>query len=232
MPDGPLIRRISRERLFRIFKDPDLVKLFEDVLYAVGTTLPDVAQEVQANLDLHVADTTDAHQASAIGSTPSGGITANNVQGAIVEIATALGLLGTMSTQAASSVAITGGTISGGTIGLASGSLGYATGNGGGVAQITSKATGVTLNKPSGEIVMDAAALAADTAVTFTLTNSTIAAGDLIVINHVAGGTFGAYTCDARAAAGSAEIMLRNLTAGSLSEAVVLGFAVIKGATS
>lgn len=232
MPDGPLIRQISRERLFRIFKDPDLVKLFEDVLYAVGTTLPDVADAVQANLDLHIADTTDAHQASAIGSTPSGVITANNVQGALVEIAAALGLLGSMSTQSSASVAITGGSISGGTIGLASGSLGYATGNGGAVTQLTSKATGVTLNRPSGEITMDAAALAADTAVTFTLTNSRIAAGDRIVINHVSGGTFGAYACDARAAAGSAEIMLRNLTAGSLSEAVVLGFAVIKGATA
>ena len=69
-------------------------------------------------------------------------------------------------------------------------------------------------------------------AVTFTLTNSVIEAGDRIVVNHRSGGTFGAYVCDARAAAGSATVMLRNVTAGSLSEAVVLGFAVVKAVTA
>lgn len=227
MPDGPVIRQFPRERLFRIFKDQDLVKLFEDVLYAVRTTLPSGADTVQANLDSHISDAADAHAASAIGSAPSGVITSNNVQGALVQIAALFAALGTMSAQAAGNVAITGGTI-----GLTTGSLGYAAGNGGAVTQLTSKATGVTLNKPSGEITMDAAALAADTAVTFTLTNSTIAASDRIIVNHVAGGTFGAYSCDARAASGSATVMLRNLTAGPLSEAVVLGFGVIKAATA
>ena len=135
--------------------------------------------------------------------------------------------LGSLASQDADAVAITGGDVL-----LASGSLGYAAGNGGAVVQSVSKAAGVTLDKASGEITMNAAALAANTAVTFTLTNSAIAAGDRIVINHAAGGTFGAYACDARSAAGSATVMLRNLTAGSLSEAVVLGFAVIKGATA
>lgn len=119
-----------------------------------------------------------------------------------------------------------------GTMTLASGSLGYATGNGGTVTQLTSKSTGVTLNKISGEITMDGAALAADTTVSFTLTNSTIAATDVLVPNHVSGGTAGAYTLNAQAAAGSASINVRNVTAGSLSEAIVIRFVVIKGATS
>lgn len=127
---------------------------------------------------------------------------------------------------APASVAATGAITSSG------GGVGYATGAGGTVAQPTSKATGVTLNKLAGEITTNAAALAANTAVTFVLTNSQIAAGDRIIVNHMSGGTFGAYIADARSAAGSATFMLRNLTAGSLSEAVVLGFTVIKSVTA
>jgi hypothetical protein len=105
---------------------------------------------------------------------------------------------------------------------------GYVTGEGGTIAQTTSKSTGVTLNKKCGQITLNNAALAANTTVSFTLTNSTIAATDLLVLNHVSGGTAGAYTLNAQAAAGSASINVRNVTSGSLSEAIVIGFAVIK----
>ena len=105
---------------------------------------------------------------------------------------------------------------------------GYITGEGGTVTQATSKATAVTLNKKCGQITMNAAALAAATTVTFVLTNSTIAATDLLVLNHVSGGTAGAYLLNAQAAAGSVSINVRNVTAGSLSEAIVISFAVIK----
>ena len=94
--------------------------------------------------------------------------------------------------------------------------------------QATNKSTGVTLNAPSGAITMNNAALAADTTVSFTLTNSSIAATDLLVLNHVSGGTAGSYLLNAQAAAGSASINVRNITGGSLSEAIVIGFAVIK----
>jgi hypothetical protein len=110
--------------------------------------------------------------------------------------------------------------------------IGYVAGAGGTVTQTTSKSTDVTLNKICGEITLHNASLAANTAVTFTLTNSAVAAGDRVIINHVSGGTFGAYVADARAAAGSATVMLRNLTAGALGEAVVLGFAIVKAATA
>lgn len=115
---------------------------------------------------------------------------------------------------------------------LASGSLGYAAGNGGTVTQATSKSTGVTLNKISGEITTDAAALAAGVSASFTLTNSTIAATDRIILNHLSGGTFMAYDLDAQAGAGSATIGLRNRTGGALSEAIVIGFTVIKSANA
>jgi len=109
---------------------------------------------------------------------------------------------------------------------------GYITGEGGTVTQATSKATGVTLNKKCGRITMDSASLAAATTASFTLTNSTIAATDLLVLNHVSGGTAGAYLLNAQAAAGSVSINVRNITAGSLSEAIVIGFAVIKAVTA
>jgi hypothetical protein len=110
--------------------------------------------------------------------------------------------------------------------------LGYGTGSGGSVTQATSKATGVTLNKSNGQITLNAAALAGDTTVSFTLTNSVIAATDVLVLNHVSGGTAGSYLLNAQAAAGSATINVRNITTGSLSEAIVIGFAVIKAVTS
>ena len=108
------------------------------------------------------------------------------------------------------------------------GKQGYATGSGGAVVQITSKATGVTLNKTNGQITMDATSLAAATTVSFVLTNSTIEAGDIIVINHISGGTLGAYTFNASSAAGSATIYVSNWTSGALAQAVVIRFAVIK----
>jgi hypothetical protein len=109
---------------------------------------------------------------------------------------------------------------------------GYITGEGGTVTQATSKSTGVTLNKRCGQITLNGAALAASTTVSFTLTNNTIAATDLLVLNHVSAGTAGSYALNAQAAAGSASINVRNITAGSLSEAIVIGFAVIKAATA
>ena len=112
------------------------------------------------------------------------------------------------------------------------GKLGYATGAGGTVTQATSKATGVTLSKSTGQITLNAAALASDTTVSFTLTNTVIEAGDILVMNHISAGTAGSYLLNAQSAAGSASINVRNITAGSLSEAIVIAFAVIKAVTA
>lgn len=109
---------------------------------------------------------------------------------------------------------------------------GYITGEGGAVTQATSKSTGVTLNKRCGQITMNNATLNANTTVSFTLTNSTIAATDLLVLNHVSAGTAGSYLLNAQCAAGSASINVRNITAGNLGEAIVIGFAVIKAVTA
>jgi hypothetical protein len=106
------------------------------------------------------------------------------------------------------------------------GTLGYNIG--GAVTQETSKSTGVTLNGASGRITLNAAALDTATTVSFTLTNTSITANDLLLLNHVSGGTAGAYTVNGQAGAGTASINVRNVTAGSLSEAIVIGFAVLK----
>jgi hypothetical protein len=107
------------------------------------------------------------------------------------------------------------------------GVFGYVSGTGT-ITQATNKATGVTLNSPSGQITLNGAALAADTTVSFTLTNSSITANDILILNHLSAGTAGSYLLNAQSAAGSASINVRNITAGSLSEAIVIGFAVIQ----
>jgi hypothetical protein len=112
------------------------------------------------------------------------------------------------------------------------GKQGYATGAGGTVAQATSKATGVTLSKSTGQITLNNAALAADTTVSFTLTNTVIEAGDILIMNHISAGTAGSYLLNAQSAAGTASINVRNITTGSLSEAIVIAFAVIKAVTA
>jgi len=108
--------------------------------------------------------------------------------------------------------------------------VGYGSGAGGTATQATSKSTGVTLNKICGEITMNNATLNRETAVSFTLTNSAIAATDVVVVNIKSGATANAYNVAVTAvAAGSCRIQLHNLLGGTdLSEAVVLNFAVIK----
>jgi hypothetical protein len=109
------------------------------------------------------------------------------------------------------------------------GGVGYAAGAGGTVTQITSKATGVALNTLSGAITLNNAALNAGVVVSFTLTDTSIAATDVMILNHDSGGTVGAYLLNAQCGAGSALITVTNISAANLSEAIVIQFAVIKG---
>ena len=118
----------------------------------------------------------------------------------------------------------------------ASQEIGYSAAAQGAVTQATSKSTGVTLNTSAGRITMNNAALAAGAAVSFVLTNSLISINDTIVVNvssNTTGSALGAYTTYVSyLAAGSALITLRNLTAAtSYSEAVIINFAIIHGAT-
>jgi hypothetical protein len=115
---------------------------------------------------------------------------------------------------------------------FASEQIGYTAAAQGTVTQATSKSTGVTLNKTMGKITMNAASLAAGASVTFTLTNSTISANDVVIASISGGGTAGAYwPYVSSQTTGSAVIGLYNGTAGALAEAVVINFAIIHGAS-
>ena len=118
-------------------------------------------------------------------------------------------------------------------LGSPAAAIGYSTGTGGTVTQSTDKSTGVTLNKRCGQITMNAASLAAGAEVSFTLTNSFIAATDVVVASIASGATAGAYGLQVDAvAAGSCRFSLGNHNVGSLSEAVVINFVVIKSVNS
>lgn len=101
--------------------------------------------------------------------------------------------------------------------------------NGGAVTQATNKGTGVTINRRAGVITLNNASLAAAAEVGFTVTNSEVAAGDVVVVCIGGGATAASYTVTAEAvAAGSFKVILGNTSAGALGEAVEVNFAVIK----
>jgi len=104
--------------------------------------------------------------------------------------------------------------------------VGYATGAGGAVTQITSRTTGVTLNKTTGAITLFSAA-GTTTAATFTVTNSAVAATDVIILNQKSGTDLYDLMVTA-VAAGSFNITFRT-TGGTTTETPVFNFAVIKG---
>ena len=111
--------------------------------------------------------------------------------------------------------------------------IGYSTGAGGTVTQITSKATGVTLNKVCGAITLNNAALNAGDEATFVVTCSACAVGDVPVACHSSAGTSGAYLVGVSAVgSGSFSITVANVSAGNLSEAVVVSYAIVKAVSA
>ena len=118
------------------------------------------------------------------------------------------------------SLTATGTIVSTGTAGV-----GYATGAGGAVTQLTSRTTGVTLNKTAGAITLFSAA-GTTVAATFTVTNSTVAATDVVILNQKSGTDLYDLMVTA-VAAGSFNITFRT-TGGTTTETPVINFAVIK----
>lgn len=107
--------------------------------------------------------------------------------------------------------------------------LGYVAGAGGAVTQLTSRTTGVTLDKVTGAITLFSAAGSA-TWQSFTVTNAAVAATDVIVVNQKSGTDL--YEMEVTAvAAGSFRITYRT-TGGTTTEQPVFNFVVIKGAAS
>lgn len=113
------------------------------------------------------------------------------------------------------------------------GPIGYGTGAGGTVTQATSKTTAVTLNKPSGFITMNNAALAAGAVAAFSLNNSFIGAHDLVVVQPTGGGIWNEYQAwVSYGATGLCLINVRNNSADSRSDPIGITFAIYSGATS
>lgn len=115
----------------------------------------------------------------------------------------------------------------------ASAGVGYATGAGAGgaVTQITSRTTTVTLNAITGAITLFAATPVINTWVTFTLTNSSIAATDVIVVS-VKSATNTYVAAVAAMGAGGAQISFVAIAGTPSSDSPVINFAIIKGSSN
>jgi len=109
--------------------------------------------------------------------------------------------------------------------------IGYGTGAGGTVTQITNKATAVTINTPSGYIITHNAALAGGASVEFFVNNNTVDVNACAVIAHPRiDGNYSVVVTNAHN--GVFRLRLTNLTGGSLSNAVQITFMVIRGVGS
>jgi len=110
--------------------------------------------------------------------------------------------------------------------------IGYETGAGSSITQQTDRTTGVTINAICGAITTNTASLAVEAAAEFTVTNSSVAIGDVVVasirsgsnggntdviVSTIAAGSFNLKVCNNNAAAGTAE-----------TGAIIINFAIIK----
>jgi len=106
---------------------------------------------------------------------------------------------------------------------------GFVTGDGGAVTQTTNRSTGVTLNKICGQITTDTTSLAAGAEATFVVTNSTVAATDVVVCCIASGAAATPLAYVSAVAAGQFSITITNLhaTTGETG-ALVINFLVHK----
>jgi hypothetical protein len=110
--------------------------------------------------------------------------------------------------------------------------IGYRSGAGDVVTQLTSKSTPVTLNAVTGEITMNSAQLGGDSTVSFVLNNTVIANTDVMIVNQVSDANIGFYSFNSKCNSGNALISVHNMTNTNRSDAIVLRFVVIRGAVN
>ena len=114
--------------------------------------------------------------------------------------------------------------------------IGYATGAGGAVTQMTNRTTGVTVNTICGTITTDATSLAAEAVAKFTVTNSRVAVGDCVIVTQQSGAVGVATVVEVvRVAAGAFDISVMNgNAAGGTAEtgAILINFAIIKAVSA
>jgi hypothetical protein len=103
--------------------------------------------------------------------------------------------------------------------------IGYPTGTGGAVTQLTSRTTAVTLDKPCGRITMFSAA-GSTTLAQFTVNNSIVEAEDVIILNQATGTN--PYRFQVRNVVdGSFDIAFQTVS-GTATDAPIINFAIIK----
>ena len=107
--------------------------------------------------------------------------------------------------------------------------LGYGTGAGGTVTQLTSKSTAVTLNKPSGYIMTHASTLTDGQEVTFTVYNNLIGNYDNVFISPSYYSEF--YNIKVKQQLGQFSILIKNISGATKSDNIQLNFAIIKGSS-
>lgn len=111
--------------------------------------------------------------------------------------------------------------------------FGYAAGAGGAVTQATSRTTGVTLSKTTGQITTHTASLAAGAEAEFTVTNTLVESTDTIILNITDGGTGTPFAYVSEVGAGSFKITVTNLHASTAdTSADVINFTLLKGKSS
>jgi len=139
------------------------------------------------------------------------------------------GLVGVTATQTLTNKSLTSPSITGNVL-MSTLGVGYGTGSGSSVTQATSKSTDVSINTLTGQITMNNAALAAGASVTFNVVNAYLYASDVMIVNPY---FYNNYTVAVDAiTAGNAKLRVTNISGGSLSQALVINFAIIKGATT
>lgn len=112
------------------------------------------------------------------------------------------------------------------------GGLGYGTGSGGTVTQLTSKSTAVTLNKPCGSIVTAPDSIPANTVVSFLVNNTAFGTTDSVVATLKSDniGSTPNYLIWAQGyTTGQFMVHVWNRTGGALAQSIVITFEVFKG---
>lgn len=118
---------------------------------------------------------------------------------------------------------------------IAGAKIGYING-GSSVTQATNRTTGVTLSKLSGTITTNNTSLAAEAAAAFTVTNTLVEIGDVVIVSQQSGSNGGnTDVFVSTVAAGSFAITVanNNAEAGTAETgAIIINFAVIKAVSA
>lgn len=111
--------------------------------------------------------------------------------------------------------------------------IGYGTGIGGAVTQITSASTAVTLNKHCGQITTVALTTAAAAEERFTVNCSKVDANDVVVLSTTYNGAGTPMLSVCNTTLGTFDIVITNVHAANAFNAVmVINFAIIKSVIS